>query len=101
LKFKGTDFSANDVMMYSDQIAAAINGGDFVNDNERWRTINDCRNELYEKFKAKLLADPSIPQEGSTTNPEQTTTNPDQANPNPEQNTNNPDNNNPDQNNET
>ena len=68
LKFKWTEFSANDVMMYSDEISAAVNGGDFVNDKEKWRTINECRNSLYEKFKAKLLADPSVAQEGNQDN---------------------------------
>lgn len=71
LKYKWNEFTANDVVLFADDIWKAIIGGDFVNDIEKWRLINDSRNIIYENIKTKMLSDPSVIQDGSATGPEQ------------------------------
>jgi hypothetical protein len=44
-------------MLFSDYISNAVTYGDFVVDREKWITINDSRDTIYDKFREKLLAD--------------------------------------------
>ncbi len=73
LKFKWSEFTANDVMLFSDYISNAVTYGDFVVDREKWITINDSRDTIYDKFREKLLADSWVVQEGQSTSSEQAT----------------------------
>ncbi len=92
LKFRWSEFTANDVMMFNDEISAAITGGDFVNDREKSRLISECKNKLFDNMKNKLLSDPNVKTETSQDKPNNVDNNtdkkPDDSGKNPDNNTN-------------
>lgn len=65
LKYNWYEFKADDVLMFVDEISAAVTGGDFVNDREKSRLIRECKDTIYTNLKNKLLSDPNVKGEKS------------------------------------
>lgn len=65
LKYNWNEFKADDVMMFVDEISAAVTGGDFVNDREKSRLIRECKDTIYSNLRNKLLSDSNIKGEKS------------------------------------
>ena len=65
LKYNWNEFKADDLMMFVDEISAAVTGGDFVNDREKSRLIRECKDTIYSNLRNKLLSDSNIKGEKS------------------------------------
>ena len=65
LKYNWNEFKADDLMMFVDEISAAVTGGDFVNDREKSRLIRECKDTIYSNLRNKLLSDSNIKSEKS------------------------------------
>ncbi len=66
LKYNWNEFKADDVMMFVDEISAAVIGGDFVNDREKSRLIWECKDKIYNNLENKLLSDPNVKTEDTS-----------------------------------